>query len=177
MDEQALTFAEIKALVTGNPLIIEKSQIEAEVGKLKILKGNHQSQQYRLEDNIRLTFPRQIEGAKAAIEGYKSDLSRLEVNTVKVSEGISPLKIGEYAFTERKDAGQALIDACKKYKGVNAQNIGSYRGFEISISYDAIKSEYNCHLKGAMTHTVPLGIFLLPFSHKQTMVRAAVVDY
>jgi hypothetical protein len=157
MDEQALSFAEIKALATGNPLIIEKSQLEAEVGKLKILKANHQSTQYRLEDNLRLTFPKQIEGAKTAIAGYTADIARLEANTVKVAEGISPLRIGEHTYTERKDAGQALIDACKEIKGMKAHNIGSYRGFEISITYDAVKSEYNCHLKGAMTHSVSLG--------------------
>ena len=157
MDEQALSYAEIKALCAGNPLIAEKMGLDVEVAKLKMLKASHQSQQYRLEDNLRLTFPSQIESSKAAIEGYKSDAARLESNTHKVAEGISPMTIGVNHFTERKDAGAALIDACKKLQGTEPQKFGSYRGFEVSISYDTKLNEYKCHLKGAMTHTVPLG--------------------
>jgi hypothetical protein len=157
MDEQALSYAEIKALCAGNPLIAEKMGLDVEVAKLKMLKANHQSTIYRLEDNLRLNFPKQIETTKAAIEGYKSDIERLEVNTVKVIEGISPMKIGENSFSERKDAGAALIEACRSIQGVASGKIGTYRGFEMSITFDTFNKEYKCNLKGAMTYTVPLG--------------------
>jgi hypothetical protein len=157
MDEQALSYAEIKALCAGNPLIAEKMGLDVEVAKLKMLKANHQSQLYNLEDNLRLKFPKQIETAKANIEGYKSDAARLELNTVRVAESISPMTIGANNYTERKDAGAALIEACRGIKGIGSDKIGSYRGFEISISFDTATKEYKCHLKGAMTHTTALG--------------------
>ena len=157
MDEQALSYAEIKALCAGNPLIAEKMGLDVEVAKLKMLKANHQSTLYRLEDNLRLNFPKQIETTKAAIDGYKADVSRLEVNTVKVAEGISPMTIGGNSFTERKDAGAALIEACRGIHGTGNEKVGNYRGFEISISFDTFNKEYKCHLKSAMTYTVPLG--------------------
>ena len=159
MDEQALSYAEIKALCAGNPLIAEKMGLDVEVAKLKMLKASHQSQLYRLEDNLRLNFPKQIETAKAAIEGYRADVSRLEANTVNVSEGISPMTIGGGSYSERKEAGAAIIEACSKIKNVGQDKtkIGTYRGFEVLVSYDFHGSKYDCHLKGAMTHTIPLG--------------------
>jgi hypothetical protein len=157
MDEQALSYAEIKALCAGNPLIAEKMGLDVEVAKLKMLKANHQSQLYRLEDNLRLDFPKQIESNKAAIEAYKVDAERLEVNTVKAAEGISPMTIGADSFTERKDAGAALIEACRGIQGTEANIVGNYRGFDISVSFDAFNKEYKCHLKGAMSYAVPLG--------------------
>jgi N12 class adenine-specific DNA methylase len=157
MDEQALSYAEIKALCAGYPLIAEKMGLDVEVAKLKMLKANHQSQQYRLEDNLRLNFPKQIESTKANIEGYKADIERLEINTVRDEEGISPMTIGANSFSERKDAGAALIEACRNIEGIGSDKVGSYRGFEMSISFDTFNKEYKCHLKGAITHTVPLG--------------------
>jgi hypothetical protein len=131
--------------------------LDVEVAKLKMLKANHQSQQYKLEDNLRLNFPKQIESTKESIAGYKADVERLDVNTVKVAEGISPMTIGADSFTERKDAGAALIEACRGIQGVASEKVGSYRGFEVSISFDTFNKEYKCHLKGSMTYTVPLG--------------------
>jgi hypothetical protein len=122
-----------------------------------MLKANHQSQQYSLEDSLRLDFPRSIESTKANIGGYKSDAVRLETNTVKVLEGISPMTIGGSSFSERKDAGEAIIATCKKIQGIGPDKIGSYRGFEMSISFDTNNKEYKCHLKGVMTYTTPLG--------------------
>ena len=157
MDEQALSYAEIKALCAGNPLIAEKMALDVEVAKLKMLKANHQSQQYRLEDNLRLNYPQQIESAKANIEGNKADVARLEANTLKVLEGISPMIIGGNSYTERKDAGTGLIDACRTIQGVGPTKVGSYRGFDVSISFDTFNKEYKCHLKGTLTHTIALG--------------------
>ena len=157
MDEQALSYAEIKALCAGNPLIAEKMGLDVEVAKLKMLKASHQSQQYRLEDNLRLHFPKQIESSKLAIEGYKADITRLEVHTQRVEEGISPMKIGADSYTERKDAGTALVESCRKIKGIGPEKVGEYRGFEIHISFDTMSREYKCQLKGAMTHAVSLG--------------------
>ena len=147
----------LKALCAGNPLIAEKMGLDVEVAKLKMLKANHQSQQYRLEDNLRLNFPKQIESTKAAIEGYKTDAERLEMNTVKVAEGISPMTISGNSFTERKDAGAALIEACRSIYDASTEKVGSYRGFEVSISFDTHNKEHKCHLKGAMSYAIPLG--------------------
>ena len=157
MDEQALSYAEIKALCAGNPLIAEKMGLDVEVAKLKMLKAHHQSQLYHLEDKLRLHFPKQIEGTKANIEGYKADIERLEINTVHVAEGTSPMTIGNNSFIERKDSGAALIEACRSIEGIGAGKVGSYRGFEMSVSFDTFNKKYKCHLKGAITHTVSLG--------------------
>lgn len=158
MDEQALSYAEIKALCAGNPLIAEKMGLDVEVAKLKMFKAHHQSQQYQLEDNLRLTFPKQIESSKLAIVGYKADMSRLEANTHKGFEGISPMKIGAFNYTERKDAGTALIQSCHNVKGTTPEKVGDYRGFDMYVYYEPLGSEYKCFLKGAMSHTVSLGI-------------------
>ncbi|MCL2604138.1 MAG: DUF3849 domain-containing protein [Defluviitaleaceae bacterium] len=158
MDEQALSYAEIKALCAGNPLIAEKMGLDVEVAKLKMFKAHHQSQQYQLEDNLRLTFPKQIESSKLEIAGYKADMSRLEANTHKGFEGISPMKIGAFNYTERKDAGTALIQSCHNVKGTTPEKVGDYRGFDMYVYYEPLGSEYKCFLKGAMSHTVSLGI-------------------
>ena len=157
LDEQALSYAEIKALCAGNPLIAEKMGLDIEVAKLKMLKANHQSEVYRMEDNLRLHFPEQIEKHKAYIKDCKADGERLETHTIKTSEGISPMTIGTHTFHERKDAGAALIDACSTIKGVGPDKVGSYRGFDISISFDTNTKEYKCHLKGARTQTIAIG--------------------
>ena len=157
MDEQALSYAEIKALCAGDPLIAEKMGLDVEVAKLRMLKASHKSQQYRMEDDLRLNFPKQIESSKAAIDGYRGDTERIQMNTVIVAKGISPMTIGKSTFGERKEAGTALIEACRGMPGMGPERIGSYRGFEVSISFDAFNKEYKCHLKGAMTYSVPLG--------------------
>jgi hypothetical protein len=157
MDEDALSYAEIKALCAGNPLIAEKMNLDIEVAKLKMLKADHQSQKYRLEDNLLQKFPQNIGAAKGAIEGYKSDMVRLSENTQKPDEGISPMKIGGKTYTDRKDAGTALIEACRKTNVHVPEKVGEYRGFDIIASFDMRLSTYKLDLKGALSHSVTLG--------------------
>ena len=157
VDEDALSYAEIKALCAGNPHIKEKMQLDIEVAKLKMLKADHQSQQYRLQDDILKSFPKRIESAKGHIAGFKADLERLETNTHKTEESISPIKIGDKTYTDRGQAGTALLAACKKITTTEPEKIGSYRGFDMYISFDKVKSEFLIDMKGSMTHTATLG--------------------
>ena len=157
VDEEALSYAEIKALCAGNPLIAEKMNLDIEVAKLKLLKGAYQSQQYRLQDNLLTNFPKQIEASKGYIEGFKRDMERLEVNTHKGEEGISPMTIGGKTYTDRSEAGAALLEACKSIKSTEPVKIGSYRGFDMLISFSSLSKEFTVDMKGSMTHTAFLG--------------------
>jgi len=157
VDEDALSYAEIKALCAGNPLIREKMELDIEVAKLRLLKGNFQSQQYRLQDDLLTNFPRRIEESKGFIECFKRDAERLETNTHKGEEGISPMTIGGKTYTDRSEAGAALLDACKSITTTTPEKIGSYRGFDMLISFDTINKAFNIIMKGSMTHTTTLG--------------------
>jgi hypothetical protein len=157
VDEDALSYAEIKALCAGNPLIKEKMQLDIEVAKLKLLRADHQSQQYRLQDNLLTAFPKRIESAKAFIAAFNSDISRLETHTHKTEEGISPMTLGGRVYTERSDAGAALMEACKGITTTEQTCIGSYRGFDMFVSFDSFNKEFHIALKGEMTHTAVLG--------------------
>ena len=157
VDEDVLSYAEIKALCAGNPHIKEKMQLDVEVAKLKLLKADYQSQQYRLQDDILVNFPKRIEGAKGYIAGFNADIARLETNTHKSEEGISPMTIGRKIYTSRSEAGAALMEACKSVKSTKQAKIGSYRGFDMIISFDSFNKEFNVAMKGDMTHTAVLG--------------------
>jgi hypothetical protein len=157
VDEQALSYAEIKALCAGNPLIKEKMQLDIDVAKLKLLQSEHRNQQYGLQDNLMTHFPKQIETHKGYIEGFKADISRLETNTHKTEEGISPMTIGGKTYTDRGEAGAALLEACKSITTTEAAKIGKYRGFDILISFNTLHQRFDCDLKGSMTHSAELG--------------------
>ena len=157
VDGDALSYAEIKALCAGNTHIKEKMQLDIEVAKLKMLKADHQSQQYRLQDDILKSFPQRIETAKGHIAGFKADLERLENNTHKTEESISPMKIGNKTYTDRGQAGIALLAACKTITTTDTEKIGSYRGFDMYISFDSMNKEFKVDMKGSMTYTATLG--------------------
>ena len=157
VDEDSLSYAEIKALCAGNPAIKEKMQLDIEVAKLKLLKADHQSQQYRLQDNLLTHFPKRIEESKGFIAGFQADISRLETHTHKSEEGISPMIIGDKTYTDRGEAGAALLTACKGITSTTPTKIGSYRGFDMLISFDSLNKQFNMAMKGAMTHTAYLG--------------------
>jgi len=157
IDDDSLSYAEIKALATGNPLIIEKSQLDSDVGRLKMLKADHQSQQYRLQDDILQHLPLRIEAAKSHISGFKSDMERLETNTHKTEESISPMTIGDRTYTGRSEAGTALLEACKGIKTTESTKIGNYRGFDMLIFFESFNKEFHVDMKGSMTHTAVLG--------------------
>jgi len=157
VDEDSLNYAEIKALCAGNPHIKEKMQLDIEVAKLRLLKADHQSQQYRLQDEMLTGFPKRIKEAQGFIRSFKSDIARLENSVHRSEEGISPMTIGNRTYTERSEAGAALLEACKGIKSIEATKIGSYRGFDMLISFNSFDKTFSIDMKGDMTHTTTLG--------------------
>lgn len=156
VDEATLSYAEVKALCAGNPLIKEKMDLDISVSKLKVLKANHINQQYHLEDNVRKIFPERIAKTEQRIEGYKSDLAHFKAQPV-VSEGIAPMIVMDKAYTEKEAAGAAILLACKEIKQKSTIDIGSYKGFDMSLSYDSFASEFHLDLQRDMTYSVTLG--------------------
>lgn len=157
VDEAALSYAEIKALCAGNPKIKEKMDLDIDVAKLKLLKANHQSNQYRLEDNLLKYFPENIEKNKGFIKGFEQDLKTLLENSPAEGKFL-PMVIKGNTFIEKDKAGTALLEVCKKIKGKDPVEIGSYRGFTMYLSYDGFYNEFQLNLKGAMSHIAKLGI-------------------
>ena len=157
IDESVLSYAEIKALCAGNPLIKERMDLDIEVARLKLLKSDYQTQHYRLQDNLLTHFPTRIGAANAHIAGFKADMERLEVNTHVGEEGISPMTIGGKTYTDRGEAGAALLEVCKGTQSTDAVKIGDYRGFDMLISFDTFTKGFKLDMKGAMTHTADLG--------------------
>ncbi|MFA7137439.1 MAG: SNF2-related protein [Bacteroidales bacterium] len=156
VDEAALSYAEIKALCAGNPKIKEKMDLDIDVAKLKLLKANHQSNQYRLEDNLLKYFPENIEKNKGYIKGFEQDLKTLSENMSAEGEFL-PMVIKGNTFIDKDKAGVALLETCKEVKGKNTMEIGSYRGFTMNLSYDGFYNEFHLNLKGAMSHIAKLG--------------------
>lgn len=157
VDEAALSYAEIKALCAGNPKIKEKMDLDIDVAKLKLLKANHQSNQYRLEDNLLKYFPENIEKNKGFIKGFEQDLKILSENTPADGEFL-PMLIKNNTFIDKDKAGAALLETCKEVNGKEPVEIGSYRGFTMYLSYDGLLNEFQLNLKGAMSHTAKLGM-------------------
>lgn len=156
VDETALSFAEIKALCAGDPRIKERMDLDVDVSKLKIMKADHQSKQFRLEDNLLKYFPEQIEQNKGFIRGLEDDMKTLAAHPLP-AEGFVGMEIRGDTLTDKENAGAALLDACKEVKCRDAVQIGHYRGFSMSVSFDAFQQIYVLTLKGKMTHRVELG--------------------
>ena len=156
VDEQALSYAEIKALCAGNPLIKEKMDLDVQVAKLKVLKADHQSQKFRLQDKLLTKFPADIQETNAHIAGLKAD-AQLAAAHPQVQEGFCGMTIKGVTYDEKKTAGERLVLACSELPNAEEKVIGSYRGFELSLRFDTLRSEYQALLKGQRKHTVPLG--------------------
>ena len=156
VDETALSFAEIKALCAGDPRIKERMDLDVEVSRLKLMKADHQSKQYRLEDQLLKYFPEEIEKHKGFIMGFESDLEVLAVHP-HPEDGFAGMEIRGDLLTDKENAGAALLDACKEVKTSDPVQIGSYRGYAISVEFSAWKQEYTLLLKGQMTHRATLG--------------------
>jgi len=157
IDETALSYAEIKALATGNPLIIEKAQLESDVNKLKILHASHLNQKYALEDKIHKEYPREMKRLTERIDGYTKDIQTAAQHTPADKDSFPPMKIGGILYAEKADAGKALIEACKAMTSPDAVPLGEYRGFQMILSFDSFGKEYKVTLAGALSHTVALG--------------------
>jgi len=185
VDETALSYAEIKALCAGDPRIKERMDLDIDVSRLRLLKADHQSQQYRLEDNLLKYFPEQIKQDQEFITGFKADMETLAAHphpiitvenspaktadgeqpaadtleapsAVEVKQGFAGMEIGGVTFADRAEAGKALLAACKELKAGEAKEIGSYRGFAMSISPARFFEQTSMTLKGKMTHLVEL---------------------
>ena len=157
VDEQALSYAEIKALASGNPLIKEKMDLDIEVSKLKLLKSNHLNQKYSLEDAISKTFPKQIAEAQARIAGYGADIAAIKENTHPNADGFSPLVLAGTTYADKKEAGAALLTMCQNMLSPEATQIGSYRGLTLELTFDSFSQEYRLTMVGQLRHTVTLG--------------------
>ena len=157
IDEAALSYAEVKAFATGNPYIKEKMDLDIQVSKLKLLKANHTSQRYRLEDNIAKHYPMQITALKERLEGYRADIQTYAAHKPVDKDAFS-MKIGNRTYTDKKEAGAALIDMCRSAKQSNmAVTIGEYQGFKMSVSFDSFFSKFTISLKGSLSHEVEIG--------------------
>ena len=156
VDEQALSYAEIKALCAGNPLIKEKMDLDVQVAKLKVLKADHQSQKFRLQDKLLTKFPADIQETNAHIAGLKAD-AQLAATHPQGKEEFCGMVIKGVAYDEKKTAGERLVLACSELPNAEEKVIGSYRGFELSLRFDAFRTEYQALLKGQRKYTVPLG--------------------
>ena len=185
VDEAALSYAEIKALCAGDPRIKERMDLDIDVSRLRLLKAEHQSQQYRMEDNLLKYFPEQIRQNQEFIAGFKADMETLAAHphpiitvekppaktaeeeppaadtpeapaAVEVKQGFAGIEIGGVTFTDKEEAGKALLAACKELAVGETKEIGSYRGFSISISHAQMFERTSLTLKGQMTHLVEL---------------------
>ena len=156
VDETALSYSEIKALATGNPLIIEKCNLDVEVSKLNMLKANHLNQRFALENLVLRKYPADIAKLTEAIAGYEKDVAMAQAHP-KPAEGFIGMEIKGTHYSEKEAAGRAVINACTELQGSDAISLGQYRGFSMSLQYDAAHTDYRLTMKGAMSHTISLG--------------------
>ena len=156
VDETALSYSEIKALATGNPLIIEKCNLDMEVARLNMLKASHLNQVYALEELVHRKYPAEITRLTERIAGYEKDVELAKAHP-KAQEGFCGMEVEGKHYAEKEDAGKAIIDVCTKMTGSDAVLLGQYRGFSMVLAYDGMSNEYRITLKGTLSHTVTLG--------------------
>ena len=156
IDEAALSYAEIKALCAGDERIREKMDLDVDVARLRLMKANHQSQQYRLEDNILRHFPAQIEENKGFLSGFEADMRTLEAHP-HPKDGFAGMEVKGDLLTDKDNAGAAILEAFKDAKGLEPVPIGSYRGFSMSLTVENFGKDFILTLKGKMSHRVELG--------------------
>ena len=156
VDETALSYSEIKALATGNPLIIEKCNLDMEVARLNMLKASHLNQVYALEELVPRKYPAEITRLTERIAGYEKDVELAKAHP-KAQEGFCGMEVEGKHYAEKEDAGKAIIDVCTKMTGSDAVLLGQYRGFSMVLAYDGMSNEYRITLKGTLSHTVTLG--------------------
>lgn len=157
VDEAALSYAEVKALASGDPRIIEMTDLDSQVTKLKLLKANHEGQRYMLEDQLIQFFPKAINGTKEQIQGLEGDLAVLQAHPQPDKEHFSITVAGQ-TYTERKAAGQAIIDACTKMTDVSQRvALGEYRGFPMTLWADTATQKFQVTMKQNLSHTIELG--------------------
>ena len=157
VDEQALSYAEIKALCAGNPLIKEKMDLDVDVARLKVLRADHMSQQYRLEDQLLKYFPAEIKSQESIIRGMEADI-RTAASHPQVKDGFCGMEIMGKSYAEKEEAGEVILAACKGMKSTDSLQIGSYRGFSVELTFDSFGKDFSAILKGAVSHKAVLGM-------------------
>ena len=157
IDETALSYAEIKALCSGNPHIKEKMDLDIEVQKLKLLRSNHMSQRYALEDQLIRKFPNEIASMHQWIDGLESDMALLKDKTQPNAEGFCPMVIGGQTYTEKKAAGTAILEACNALTSTDPVPLGSYRGLKLTLCFDSFEKLFKISMQGTLTYKVGLG--------------------
>ena len=157
VDEQALSYAEIKALASGNPLIKEKMDLDIAVTKLKLLKSSHLSQRYALEDAISKTFPKSLAETQERLAGYGADITTVKEHTAPNADGFSPMTLAGKVYTEKKTAGAELLAMCQNMLTPEPTQVGSYRGLTLELSFDSFSQEYRLTMIGQLRHVTTLG--------------------
>jgi N12 class adenine-specific DNA methylase len=157
IDEVALSYAEIKALATGNPYIKEKMDLDIQVSKLQLLKQSFLNQKYEMEDQVAKHLPARIREQETWIMQYEADIAQVKAHTPPDRETFPVMQIGDHSYTEKKEAGQAIIDSCKAMKSPEAVPLGAYRGLAMELSYSSASKEFVIALHGKGTYKVPLG--------------------
>ena len=157
IDEQVLSYAEVKALCAGNPMIREKMDLDVDVARLRLLKADHQSRRYRLEDKLMKHYPAELEKQKGFIEGFRKDIGTVNANPVP-KDGFAGMRVGSRMYTEKLDAGNAILEACKVCTKSGEEPVGHYRGFDMSLSFEPFMQSFELVLRGSMTHRVGLGM-------------------
>lgn len=156
VDETALSFAEIKALATGNPLIIEKCNLDMEVGKLNMLKASFLNQKYAMEELVFRRYPETVKKLKERICGYEKDLETAR-NNPKPKEGFAGMILNGRTYMDKEEAGREILELCTRLTRDESSLSGEYRGFELTLSYDSFSNEYRMNMKGELSHIAVLG--------------------
>ncbi len=157
IDETALSYAEIKALATGNPHIKEKMDLDIQVSKLQLLKQSFLSQKYDMEDKVTKQYPREIKDLTEKIADYEADIALVKEHTPSDREIFPVMQIKEISYDDKQEAGKAIITACKEMKSPDPELIGAYRGLSIELYYNTLSQEFVINLKGKSKHQVSLG--------------------
>lgn len=157
IDETALSYAEIKMLATGNPYIKEKMDLDIQVQKLKMIKSNFLSEKYGLEDKVIKFYPQQIAYLKSRVEGLRKDVETAKLHPKPIDEQPLGMMVSGVSYSEKAEAGQAIINACKSMNSPDAIPLGEYRGFQMELYFDTVQRNYVVKLKGETSRDVPLG--------------------
>lgn len=157
IDEKALSYGEIKALATGNKYILEKTQVDSEVAKLKIIRQSYQSQIYDLEDKVVRTYPNMIKELQEKVQALEDDRKQLEDNTIPNADGFSKMKIKDIEYVEKEQAGKAILEVCKTKINPDLEVIGEYRGFRLELGFDSVEKQFTMTMKNKYSYKIMLG--------------------
>lgn len=157
IDEKALSYGEIKALATGNKYILEKTELDSEVAKLKIVRQSYQSQIYDLQDKVARTYPNMIKELQEKVQALEDDMKQLENNTIPNADGFSKMIIKGIEYTEKEQAGKAILEACKTKTNPDLEDIGEYRGFKLELGFNSVEREFTMTMKNKYSYNIMLG--------------------